>query len=1671
MTTTTTTAYTHTTRDNYLQWKRAIDATLDKHHDRLLTIVETKKLHTGRKISLKKEYKQAEMEFNTAAENNAIDDFNKSAYIILRSTISDKNTLRTIERKHPNDGHAAYAYINNQWKADANDDRLLNKSQERNQLIAKGAAGCGLKQMTEFVESLLEINVELDGSEFEMKDNTMVSTVLAALQKYNKPLVTSFKAANTGVADWNKDFDAVWDKLKALLEGDDIADSANKNQTDVLTTNAENDPRDAEIKELKEKIAQLEVLAITGRKTQYKTKLCPACNFPHPPHKVHGCIGEAVSTGKLPAAEAAKLFPLAREPETLVKSAVARYNKHNNIEAKEPPKTFRLEKSVQLMVHTNPIGPIDNIETGFVKKYPPKVRDSYVDALLNRNRHEPDRLTPEGSVEWDPTCQRVGNMNVDLQAEEGFRDHTSAGRRKAHPDPVSIRAEAPHFGLRAVELNRGAAHSDVLACASGGPSMSGMVHSTPRDPYLPARPRDPILAADVDGGRDGQSAPSTRAPPTTSCVTLTWAPPPMMTLSTGSFAPIIGILKFDTQAMDTILCDPRYFPDGVDSNDRRQLGTITPDDGRPELTDGTGVARVKTKSGVEIVIPGAHLYLNGRHNVYATRSMKTAGHEDAGVRLSDGTLLPFDAGYYDMYVEPASATQAPEKNITPPGDTREPDAASAILATGVHPVHFGGITGGPRSQAGMREMTTDEVGDLYGKRTALGARALKELPKSTDAPKRLSELPPLPRNDHDAMRANMPKVPAKAHGSRRSKTICFDLESGHPPSAHAGNRIAVNFYIVHDGQRGSGDDDERHWHVDFLRTKDEFPDRLQDFLQSGDYTGYQLYTDNEIVLNSGKVKGIVRRAGLAPIKNSCEYEPWQNGAVERSWRTLSTGAREFRQRGFGDGERTDGVNPAAYWPYAIKQRADVHNAMHTKGEPGRISHLRVPFCLAYVKTPQPYLADKHAAQAEACMHLGYSSSKPGYVCEVLEGPRKGRVITASQVRFREKVFPMNASFERSAPTPPICWDDLLPEITDTDDGDDNAPSETVDPDGADDDDDDEEEECPSLAGADSDDDDDDDPPVPPRGPARTTRATRSTADVGDWRDVYTALDRGRKEGAINVLYSTSADGARATVPDDKWAPKHFSDIKNIPDTETRNQWYRAHFSENDGLFEKGVLRPVPLPPGMSEDDLLRLRTIYTRKADGRHKARTVLSSGKDKLEELGLRGVRSFAPTARPSTARICCGLSAETDMVIEGGDVQQAYANAKWPEDLKKAIAHLPAGYVRRQLGQLYVAEVGNLYGHVLAGRHWWLTFRKWMLGHGYTQSVWDPCLFYMRRGKEQIWVLCYVDDILTFTTKGSTLRKEFAADFSKDFEWTDFGTDLHEFLSVNIEQKPGEVTLDMERYITDMVTEHFPAGVHHAYSTPAETDLAKFVAKAAAARDDTHANSDISKRFRRMTMQLLYASSQARPDIAIAVSLLTRVQAYASPELLHRAERVLIYLHGTKDLKLTYSKTGNVNTHLVWAPRVTVEGYSDSSWDVAHSTSAYVFRLANATISWMTKKQTDIALSSLDGEVRAGSLAACETIPIRGTMEELGFPQKKPTILFMDSSNAINLAHDPVSYSSSKHIARRDLFIRELVENNVLTPKSIPTAKNVADALTKPLERGRFQEHRAVLFGINDK
>lgn len=117
-------------------------------------------------------------------------------------------------------------------------------------------------------------------------------------------------------------------------------------------------------------------------------------------------------------------------------------------------------------------------------------------------------------------------------------------------------------------------------------------------------------------------------------------------------------------------------------------------------------------------------------------------------------------------------------------------------------------------------------------------------------------------------------------------------------------------------------------------------------------------------------------------------------------------------------------------------------------------------------------------------------------------------------------------------------------------------------------------------------------------------------------------------------------------------------------------------------------------------------------------------------------------------------------------------------------------------------------------------------------------------------------------------------------------------------------------------------------------------------------------------------------------------------------------------------------------------------------------MFQFQGAPISWISKKQPVVALSSCEAEYIAGCYAACQAVWIDSLLNELGVNIQRPIKLMIDNKSAINLAKNPVSHGRSKHIETRFHYIREQVGKGKLHLAHCSTEEQIADILTKAVK-----------------
>eukprot|EP00965_Chrysotila_dentata_P098032 3241594-Pleurochrysis_carterae.AAC.1 len=126
-------------------------------------------------------------------------------------------------------------------------------------------------------------------------------------------------------------------------------------------------------------------------------------------------------------------------------------------------------------------------------------------------------------------------------------------------------------------------------------------------------------------------------------------------------------------------------------------------------------------------------------------------------------------------------------------------------------------------------------------------------------------------------------------------------------------------------------------------------------------------------------------------------------------------------------------------------------------------------------------------------------------------------------------------------------------------------------------------------------------------------------------------------------------------------------------------------------------------------------------------------------------------------------------------------------------------------------------------------------------------------------------------------------------------------------------------------------------------------------------------------------------------------------------------------------------------------------------------------AAISWSSKKQPCVALSSCEAEIIAASEATKEAVYLRTLFADLGLPAPEPTALAMDNKPAIDLAYNPEHHQRSKHIDRRHFFVRERVEAHDITIPFVNSTANLADVFTKPLTPRAFFPMRDIIMNVS--
>ncbi|GJP45172.1 hypothetical protein CLOM_g4594 [Closterium sp. NIES-68] len=775
-------------------------------------------------------------------------------------------------------------------------------------------------------------------------------------------------------------------------------------------------------------------------------------------------------------------------------------------------------------------------------------------------------------------------------------------------------------------------------------------------------------------------------------------------------------------------------------------------------------------------------------------------------------------------------------------------------------------------------------------------------------------------------------------------------------------------------------------------------------------------------------EGELKRKGIQH-QLTVPYNPQQNGVAERFNRTLQEGARTLLGRA--------GL-PDPFWVSALRQVALVKNRVlatvgdkewipYTKwyGSAPAVNMLRAFGCMVVFHVPKEKRG-KLEASGRWGVHLGIAKDHKAWLLWDLTTQK---LTVSRDVKFLESLYYKEwKQQQQKLPSTP-----LVVEVDEV-----QQPSRQVEVAVS-------EEEMSGVteeggaAEVEQQQQQHESPPRVPHPPERPRRDVRPPV-----RLTYGGRGKPNVVQAGSVVEQIEEDEIAhcywAPIPE----PKTREEALNGPNGE---KWKASEDEEFGSLIENETWDLCDLPPGKKA---ITSKMIYRHKygPEGeltRYKSRLVArgfqqTKGKD-YDEV-------FAPVGKGTTLRVLLAIAALLGWKIRQMDIVTAFLNGiileevymKQPEGLDDG-----SGRVCRLKKAIY--------GLKQAPRAWYHKLEEALLAGGFKKSECDPSLFLLQEKDEILMLLVYVDDILLFSASTALLDSAEQM-LEMQFKCSKMG-EVKYYLGMHVER-------DVEKGVLRLHQRKYCEGLAEKYGLqdggkPATPLPSGFTVEPCA--DEEVVGESDRKLFHSMVGSLNYAANHTRPDIAFSTSRLASVVSRPSHEQLEAAKRLVRYVSATASVGLEYS---GVRQRLqrgaadVKSGEMLLSCYTDASFNSVKadgtSIGGYVCLLGGGAVSWRSKKQNEVGLSSCETEYMALHHGAKEVVWLRRLLEELGVGQEEPTVVFCDNESAVKLAKNACLHGLTKHIRPKWHWVRRLLDKEVRL-EIVKTHQQAADIFTKRL------------------
>ena len=463
---------------------------------------------------------------------------------------------------------------------------------------------------------------------------------------------------------------------------------------------------------------------------------------------------------------------------------------------------------------------------------------------------------------------------------------------------------------------------------------------------------------------------------------------------------------------------------------------------------------------------------------------------------------------------------------------------------------------------------------------------------------------------------------------------------------------------------------------------------------------------------------------------------------------------------------------------------------------------------------------------------------------------------------------------------------------------------------------------------------------------------------------------------------------------------------------------------------------VDLPPGKKA---IGCKWVYTVKyrADGtieRFKARLV-ALGNKQVE--GIDYKETFAPVAKMGTVRLFLDVATKRGWDVHQMDVHNAFLHGDLNEEV---YMKLPPGFNSSDSTKVCRLRK-SLYGLRQAPRCWFEKLSTALKDYGFQQCLSDYSLFTYTKGTTQIQILIYVDDLIITGNKPSAVEF-FKKYLASCFKMKDLGL-LKFFLGIEVARSKTGMYLTQRKYAMEIIKD---AGLLN--SKPANFPMEQNHKLALS----TSPLLEHPEMYRRLVGRLIYLGV-TRPDLAYSVHTLS--QFMQTPRIDHwqAALRVVRYLKGSPGQGLLLRAKDSLQ----------ITGWCDSDWAscpiTRRSVSGYFIQLGSSPVSWKTKKQHTVSMSSAEAEYRAMAYLTKELIWLKRILQALGIRHDQPMRVYCDSKAALHIGNNPVFHERTKHIELDCHFIRDEILAGTIATSHVSTSTQLADVFTKALGRYEFE------------